>query len=639
MAAHQLTIAKAAFTAGLLRPDPSSIPVTKNEVNNFLSLLDTALMQCSPANIQNCKSWVLTNITTSGARIGAFGKYLTALSRSFTIPSEAKGIEAKTSKPAKSLHKKTLHALYLLNELFHHSKHHDKRAHAALLSNLQPNLVELVSLTASANPQKNRTLHRKIKELLDIWAARGYYAEEYIGKLREAAENAAKAGSDAAVKGTTGGALLAGDGKLAQDSSKNIANRDRPYVMPALHGDNATTFHDLPAGNMLPHVVPRSRRPFSSRLVRSMQFVAGPADSYTVDALKDMLGHTDRIHNRTIPEDEGIVADIAEMGQHVAAEDGSSDFPINEAYFGFSREFCSGIKNRKREKPAEKHENERGRSISRSRSRNRSETPRKRMRYDSSRSRRSSQVSYGSQRPSQGPSRAPSQASSRPSSRMSSRRSSFRSRSRSRPRFGRYDEGRSHHSSRDSRSRSPHRGFRHLRSRSRERVHGSDRERPRSPPSSDFRRPPPQQRAPQSAFTPTAPLGPSRQYASSPPFTAPFPMPLGLNGMPIPPPPPPGYQGPWPPPPPPMSEPGNFNPHGMGYQQQGFVPPPPLPHHQNMGMGFQMPGGPPPPPPPPPPMGQWDNRMNQGQGYGGYGGGGYRGRGNGGRGRGRGRFH
>jgi hypothetical protein len=50
MAAHQLTIEKAKFSAGLLKPDITAI--TRDEIAYFLSLLDNAVAKCSPSNIQ-----------------------------------------------------------------------------------------------------------------------------------------------------------------------------------------------------------------------------------------------------------------------------------------------------------------------------------------------------------------------------------------------------------------------------------------------------------------------------------------------------------------------------------------------------------------------------------------------------------
>ena len=50
MVSHQVAIAKAAFAAGLLRPDPTS--VSRDEISLFYALLDKAIAQCSPHNVQ-----------------------------------------------------------------------------------------------------------------------------------------------------------------------------------------------------------------------------------------------------------------------------------------------------------------------------------------------------------------------------------------------------------------------------------------------------------------------------------------------------------------------------------------------------------------------------------------------------------
>ena len=50
MTAHLLTIAKASFSAGLLRPDPTSVP--RDDITLFHDYLARALSHCSSANIQ-----------------------------------------------------------------------------------------------------------------------------------------------------------------------------------------------------------------------------------------------------------------------------------------------------------------------------------------------------------------------------------------------------------------------------------------------------------------------------------------------------------------------------------------------------------------------------------------------------------
>ena len=50
MASHSLAIAKASLAAGMIRPDPISIPRT--EIAHFHELLEAVLRQCSSTNIQ-----------------------------------------------------------------------------------------------------------------------------------------------------------------------------------------------------------------------------------------------------------------------------------------------------------------------------------------------------------------------------------------------------------------------------------------------------------------------------------------------------------------------------------------------------------------------------------------------------------
>ena len=47
---YQVIIAKASLAATLLRPDPIAVP--REEIAQFHLLLDKAITQCSPSNIQ-----------------------------------------------------------------------------------------------------------------------------------------------------------------------------------------------------------------------------------------------------------------------------------------------------------------------------------------------------------------------------------------------------------------------------------------------------------------------------------------------------------------------------------------------------------------------------------------------------------
>lgn len=307
----------------------------------------------------------------------------------------------------------------------------------------------------------------------------------------------------------------------------------------------------------MPHIMPNSTVPINTQLMKPLQFVAGPAEPSLASAMKDFLDDVERIYDPslTMHDDEGIVADIDDMGQAVRKDEQTGEVLNGETYYGWSRDFCERMKKRKREgPPKEDDQDSRGRSESHSRSVSRNGSQRKRRRYSESRSR----------------SRSYSRSLSRPRLGASARRRTSNSFSRSPPLR--------------PRPASPRRAF--------ERD-----ERNQTPPQQ--LRPPPQ------PFPPAPPAA-----LSSSPFNPGFNAPFGLdlNGLPLPPPRPAGWQGPWPPmpPPPPQAMPGM--PPVPIPPNAGFMPPIPFPNGQpgtgmsmSMSMPFGMsgPGGPSPPAPPP----------------------------------------
>ncbi|KMU75877.1 hypothetical protein CISG_10410 [Coccidioides immitis RMSCC 3703] len=277
MTSHQVAIAKASFSAGLLRPDPTSVP--RDEITEFHNALDTALSRCSPANIQACKAWILKNITESANRVGVLGKYLTALATFFPstrdLQTQASSNEAQKASPKR----KRLHILYLLNDLLHHTKYHSGHTSpfATLTGSLQPYLVDLFALAAAFDRQRNPNHFRRLAELLDIWEYDGYYSKDYINKLRETVANPEFQDAQ--------GLESTGQGMRAQ-AGKKIHPKDVPYIMPATHGDPMASYHELPAGNLLPHIIPNSSIPIKTQSVKALQFVAGPADESLIRAGK-----------------------------------------------------------------------------------------------------------------------------------------------------------------------------------------------------------------------------------------------------------------------------------------------------------------------------------------------------------------
>ncbi|KAF8860351.1 hypothetical protein BDZ45DRAFT_588454 [Acephala macrosclerotiorum] len=528
MPSHQLAIAKASFSAGLLRPDPTSLP--RESIEHFHSLLNSVVLQCTPGNVQKCKQWILQNISQSTARFAALVKYLTALTSSF---SQSGGPSNAPTKREPSTKRKRLHLLYLLNDILYHSKYRGNDA--SICGKVQPVCMSLFASAASF--QRCPKHQRKIQELLDIWEEKGYYSRDYIDKLRESVKNASEAGE---YTDTSNGSTEKDQGNTAK-AAKSI-----PYVMPATHGDPSTPWFDLPAGNLMPHIVPNSTRPINPDMIKPLQLVAGPADEGLALAVKALLDDVQIIYGGETEQDERGPMDIDELGQPIILDEITGDVLEGEGYYGWSRSFCEKMKRRKR---GEKPGNDDGRG-QRSESRSLSPGVRKRRYSDSD----------GSDNH-RSPRRRRSYSSSRSPTPDRSRRNGHsgpgsRSRSRSRP-------------SRPS-SGSPH------------------PPQPYPQQYSSRNQPPPPPAAPRNDFPPRPPMPnipPPFQQGFNPNFPPPPPPPIQHNvpysGQ--------GQQyGAWPPPPPMMQNMPNMQYNPQNPQMGSWPPPPPPPPPGNPPGNFQQ---------------------------------------------------
>ncbi|KAJ5182975.1 hypothetical protein N7492_000591 [Penicillium capsulatum] len=331
MASHQVAIAKASFSAGLLRPDPTSVP--RDDIAAFNASLDRVLSHCSPANVQTCKAWLLRFVAPSANRVGGLAKYLVTLAGSFDNP--------VGTKPKASAKRRRLHILYLLNDLFHHSKFHlDTSAVFAVVSGtMQPYMMDLLGYAAAYNRPKHPRHHRRLDDLLDVWSEHGYFSPEMLYKMRETVKNAAAAG---APPPSSHDAFLTEQG----NSTQKLSGRDAPFVMPSTHGDSSTPFYDLPAGNMIPHIIPNSTIPLRPESIKPLQFLAGPADESLVDALKVFLRDVDQIYGTEELIKGGSNVDVDELGQRITRDEITGDILDGETYYGWSREFCQQMKKR-----------------------------------------------------------------------------------------------------------------------------------------------------------------------------------------------------------------------------------------------------------------------------------------------------
>ena len=446
---------------------------------------------------------------------------------STALPKVGEQEKTTTSKgKGTSIPRKQLHILYLVNDLLHHTKYHNKStsSFSGLTIILQPFIITLfrnASTYDSTNYSKQR---RRIEDLISEWEKHGYHDLPYLRRLRE---EVAGAGNQETQNGPSEPSVQ----DIGNESVK--VKQDTPYVMPASHGEPTAPYYDLPAGNLMPHIIPNSASPIDPHSVRPLQFAAGPPDKRLVIAIKDFMNDVDVLYSQGSDMADGISMDIDELGQPLFRDEILGETVEGDTYYGWSRAFCKKMKQRRSRRTT-------SRSRGRSDSLDRSQSPRKRRRYSSSQESRSlsrNRSDWKFQR--RGP--AKNQRS------RSYSRSKSRSITRSRSPAPRY------HRTTPSRSRSRTRSY--------------------SPPvnlSLDQERTsakPLQHQVVPRTYNAVPPL------PASVPFSAPFPqgIPLGPGGLPIPPPPPPNYSGPWPPPPPPLgSNPGMF-------QLPGFVPPPPPP--------------------------------------------------------------
>ncbi|ETN36557.1 uncharacterized protein HMPREF1541_08835 [Cyphellophora europaea CBS 101466] len=351
MASHHLTVAKATFAASLLRPDV--IKIDREET---------------------CKQWLLENIVPSASRTSAFVKYATARVRHASAPEDS---SSKTSQ-----YRQRLHCLYLLHDLLHHAKYH---AHnPTIQSNLtqacQASAVEIFRLAASENKPKIRG---RLHNLVNIWEADEFFAPDLLNQIRKSiSDPSAHVSENEASTATT------------------LVPKEIPFMMPASHGEPGLPFHELPAGNLMPHIHPNKTIPMRPDAIRPLQFSAGPADESLVNAIKDFLKDVDGIEGTFQHfDDEGIVPDIDDLGQLTYTNEAGE--VVGDTYYGWSRSFCEKMKARRNTAFYGASGTNRSRSYSSSRSR--SSSPRKRRRYSDSSPERSSSRRYSKpafQRPS-----------------------------------------------------------------------------------------------------------------------------------------------------------------------------------------------------------------------------------------------
>ncbi|EKG18931.1 hypothetical protein MPH_03815 [Macrophomina phaseolina MS6] len=341
-----LVVAKTMLTATLLRPDPTQAAVAKDDIQSFHSLLDAAVLTCSPSNLQNCKEWLLKNIVTSNKRADALGKYLARLAQSFA---ESQNSRKPSKRDAPSSRRKALHLLYLLNDLIHHVRVHDGPL-ADLAKALEPHLDLIFVAAFSLQLPGKSKLRQRLAKLTELYEDENLYGKSYRERVRRALQDAS------VPTAITSGAAEA----HATTSSKEV-----PYALPAFHGE------------------PNDPWPINPHNIKAVDLRNKTAEMGLVNAVKDLLNYSESLYN----EDEGIVADIDMMGQPLVRDEVTGELTVTEGYYGWSVDFCERMKKRRKEAKSRGRDARpaRSRSYSSSRSRSRSDDRGRTNRYRESR--------------------------------------------------------------------------------------------------------------------------------------------------------------------------------------------------------------------------------------------------------------
>ena len=343
-------------------------------------------------------------------RITALTKYLLVLAKSYGTGKESPGDP--------SAKRKRLHILYIINDVLHATR--KLSASISLDQSWGTTLPALVACTAV--PDKYPKHSRNLELLLTLWKEKGYFSDPVYKNLKDSLSG----------KCSSAGANV-------QATSMLLA-KDVPYNLPSMHGDIKTRWYDLPTTTWLSNITPNSSKAINYHLIRPTPLVAGPAGAALADSVKNMLGNAEQLFAKDAKWGADSSVDITQLGDKVLLDEITGEIIGGMSYYGWTRQFCTRMKDRGRnpvtqlEEAREDRSRSRGRrqsnqrsSYSRSRSRSRSYTPpaSKRRRYSSSVSRSRSRNNSRSRRRKY--SRSPQKSSHRSSSRSNQRNEQFSS--------------------------------------------------------------------------------------------------------------------------------------------------------------------------------------------------------------------
>ena len=250
---------------------------------------------------------------------------MAALSESFALLANGNALgESKQKPPANHMR---LHLLYLIHDVFHHARYHDQAAQSLknVFIDLRPCISTLVKAFAATKSENGIIV--KIWDVLTLWQRQQYLDDAGLQDLFDTIEG--KATSDEL-------------GPSQPYTNEQDEKRNAPFVMPNLHGDPSTPFYDLPASNMMPHIIPNSSRPIDPQLVQPLQLRPGPAEKQLADALKSFLVDVEMLDH--VGANGGVQIDVDDLGQIMDVDRNARTALGGDGYYGWSRRFCDGMK-------------------------------------------------------------------------------------------------------------------------------------------------------------------------------------------------------------------------------------------------------------------------------------------------------
>ncbi|KAL6879115.1 hypothetical protein J3F83DRAFT_758833 [Trichoderma novae-zelandiae] len=324
MASPELAITKATLSATLFRADPTSL--NRAAVDDFFSLLDQAIIQCSRQNVQKCRAWIVDNIVPSTARCTALGKFWAVLSKNLAEEADGKRPSAR---------RRRLHLLYIANDvLYHQVVRQGSRKVGEAWAGVLPAMMGHAA--AFDNFPKHKA---KLSGLIDLWEDKAYFTPDLIAQLRTALSN--------------GSAEMTAVNLELSETSLKLA-KDAPYILPSFHGDASIPWYDLPAGTWLPHITPNSSRPMIPDQIRPIQLAAGPAEKRVVDAVKTLLKDADYIYSKESEPSDDVHMGYSEMGERIVLDEITGEVIGGDSYYGWSRQFCERMRERRKKQYTER---------------------------------------------------------------------------------------------------------------------------------------------------------------------------------------------------------------------------------------------------------------------------------------------